>query len=62
MSQGVECYSCLPKTAWPPTSDIESQGVESEQTTAGVEPPENYPEYYEPSEINNYYYDQEVGS
>ena len=19
MSQGVECYSCLPKTAWPPT-------------------------------------------
>ena len=27
MSQGVECYSCLPKTAWPPTffrvADIE---------------------------------------
>ena len=22
MSQGVECYSCLPKTAWPPTSYI----------------------------------------
>ena len=22
MSQGVECYSCLPKTAWPPTSEI----------------------------------------
>ena len=22
MSQGVECYSCLPKTAWPPTSCI----------------------------------------
>ena len=22
MSQGVECYSCLPKTAWPPTSGI----------------------------------------
>ena len=21
MSQGVECYSCLPKTAWPPTSN-----------------------------------------
>ena len=21
MSQGVECYSCLPKTAWPPTSE-----------------------------------------
>ena len=20
VSQGVECYSCLPKTAWPPTS------------------------------------------
>ena len=24
MSQGVECYSCLPKTAWPPTCQIES--------------------------------------
>ena len=23
MSQGVECYSCLPKTAWPPTSSIQ---------------------------------------
>ena len=22
MSQGVECYSCLPKTAWPPTCSI----------------------------------------
>ena len=22
MSQGVECYSCLPKTAWPPTYEI----------------------------------------
>ena len=22
MSQGVECYSCLPKTAWPPTFDV----------------------------------------
>ena len=22
MSQGVECYSCLPKTAWPPTYPI----------------------------------------
>ena len=22
MSQGVECYSCLPKTAWPPTSNF----------------------------------------
>ena len=22
MSQGVECYSCLPKTAWPPTSVV----------------------------------------
>ena len=21
MSQGVECYSCLPKTAWPPTCE-----------------------------------------
>ena len=24
MSQGVECYSCLPKTAWPPTYIIGS--------------------------------------
>ena len=24
MSQGVECYSCLPKTAWPPTCKNES--------------------------------------
>ena len=24
MSQGVECYSCLPKTAWPPTSEVKS--------------------------------------
>ena len=23
MSQGVECYSCLPKTAWPPTLQCE---------------------------------------
>ena len=23
MSQGVECYSCLPKTAWPPTYHID---------------------------------------
>ena len=23
MSQGVECYSCLPKTAWPPTLKLE---------------------------------------
>ena len=23
MSQGVECYSCLPKTDWPPTWDKE---------------------------------------
>ena len=22
MSQGVECYSCLPKTAWPPTLNL----------------------------------------
>ena len=24
MSQGVECYSCLPKTAWPPTYEYGS--------------------------------------
>ena len=23
MSQGVECYSCLPKTAWPPTFEAD---------------------------------------
>ena len=25
MSQGVECYSCLPKTAWPPTWGKETE-------------------------------------
>ena len=25
MSQGVECYSCLPKTAWPPTCFIKKE-------------------------------------
>ncbi len=42
----------------PVSPDLESQYVGSEQPTAEAEPPENYPEYYEPSEINNYYYDQ----
>ena len=32
MSQGVECYSCLPKTAWPPTSTIELTLDTFEQT------------------------------
>ena len=27
MSQGVECYSCLPKTAWPPTSITDASYV-----------------------------------
>ena len=27
MSQGVECYSCLPKTAWPPTYDHHGHAV-----------------------------------
>ena len=27
MSQGVECYSCLPKTAWPPTSELSDRRV-----------------------------------
>ena len=27
MSQGVECYSCLPKTAWPPTSLVDERHV-----------------------------------
>jgi len=42
----------------PVRPDIESQYVGAEQPPAGVAPPENYPEYYEPSEINDYYYDQ----
>ena len=25
MSQGVECYSCLPKTAWPPTFQAQAK-------------------------------------
>ena len=40
MSQGVECYSCLPKTAWPPTSAREvttAARVEFERTW-GVDP------------------------
>ena len=32
MSQGVECYSCLPKTAWPPTSDFENRYVNVAET------------------------------
>ena len=35
----------------PVRADIESQNP-------GAQPPENYPEYYEPSAINDYYYDQ----
>jgi hypothetical protein len=36
----------------------ETQNAGAEQPPAGVEPPQNYPEYYEPSAINDYYYDQ----
>jgi hypothetical protein len=35
----------------PVRADIESQ-------YAGVQPPQNYPDYYEPSAIDSYYYDQ----
>ena len=33
MSQGVECYSCLPKTAWPPTSVIGFDDIQIAQYT-----------------------------
>ena len=37
MSQGVECYSCLPKTAWPPTSKVlEAQLTEFNKAVGGV--------------------------
>ena len=41
MSQGVECYSCLPKTAWPPTCFDAPKGevyvaVESPRGELGV--------------------------
>ena len=35
MSQGVECYSCLPKTAWPPTSQA-SQSIDDVEITGKV--------------------------
>jgi len=35
----------------PVRADVESQNP-------GAQPPQNYPEYYEPSVINDYYYDQ----
>jgi hypothetical protein len=44
--QGVITQQGLPVRA-----DMESQ-------YSGVQPPQNYPEYYEPSAIDNYYYDQ----
>ena len=31
MSQGVECYSCLPKTAWPPTFLTEAKSLAGER-------------------------------
>ena len=33
MSQGVECYSCLPKTAWPPTYQIKVTVEENTKLT-----------------------------
>ena len=32
MSQGVECYSCLPKTAWP--SDFDAGGIDDRSFNA----------------------------
>src|SRR5512136_402369 len=42
----------------PIRADTETQYAGTEQPPAGVSPPQNYPAYYEPSVINNYYYDQ----
>ena len=44
---------------FPVRADAESQSqyAEIEQPDVGA-PPQNYPEYYEPSVIDNYYYDQ----
>ena len=36
MSQGVECYSCLPKTAWPPTSNISLKGIRANLTEVEI--------------------------
>jgi hypothetical protein len=41
-----------------PVRSDEGQYAGIEQPDAGVAPLQNYPEYYEPSEINNYYYNQ----
>ena len=41
-----------------PVRSDERQYAGIEQPDAGVAPPQNYPEYYEPSAINDYYYDQ----
>ena len=35
MSQGVECYSCLPKTAWPPTCIRVLGGSKKRYATVG---------------------------
>ena len=37
MSQGVECYSCLPKTAWPPTCDVDYILVDNEKEALALE-------------------------
>ena len=36
MSQGVECYSCLPKTAWPPTCLLSKTEQDSREDFKGV--------------------------
>ena len=35
MSQGVECYSCLPKTAWPPTYTVRRTQKEKKNKNIG---------------------------
>jgi len=49
--QGLTAQQGLPVRA-----DTETPGTQ--QPPGGVAPPQDYPEYYEPSAINNYYYDQ----
>ena len=51
--QGLTAQQGLPIRA-----DTETQYPGTEQPPEGVAPPQDYPEYYEPSAIDNYYYDQ----
>ena len=42
----------------PVRADTGTQNAGTEQPPEGVAPPQDYPEYYEPSAIDNYYYDE----